>query len=102
MNSVDSVCPWEEVSSGAFYATILDWRAWSVASNSSTLWTVAYQAPLSMELSSKNTGVGCHAFLQGIFPIQGLNPWLLRLPHKKAGSLPLAPPGKPQEMDACT
>ena len=22
----------------------------------------------------KNTGVGCHALLQGIFPIQGLNP----------------------------
>ena len=26
----------------------------------------------------KNTGVGCHFFLQGIFPIQGWNP---RLPH---------------------
>ena len=26
----------------------------------------------------KNTGVGCHALLQGIFPTQGLNP---RLPH---------------------
>ena len=26
----------------------------------------------------KNTGVGCHALLQGIFPIQGLN---LGLPH---------------------
>ena len=26
----------------------------------------------------KNTGVGCHAFLQGIFPTQGLNPGL---PH---------------------
>ena len=26
----------------------------------------------------KNTGVGCHACLQGIFPIQGLNPGL---PH---------------------
>ena len=26
----------------------------------------------------KNTGVGCHFFLQGIFPIQGLSP---RLPH---------------------
>ena len=26
----------------------------------------------------KNTGVGCHALLQGIFPIQGLNPGL---PH---------------------
>ena len=25
----------------------------------------------------KNTGVGCHAFLQGIFPIQELNPGLL-------------------------
>ena len=26
----------------------------------------------------KNTGVGCHAFPQGIFPTQGLNPGL---PH---------------------
>ena len=25
---------------------------------------------------SKNTGVGCHALLQGIFPTQGLNPGL--------------------------
>ena len=25
----------------------------------------------------KNTGVGCHSFLQGIFPTQGLNPGLL-------------------------
>ena len=25
----------------------------------------------------KNTGVGCHALLQGIFPNQGLNPDLL-------------------------
>ena len=25
----------------------------------------------------KNTGVGCHAFLQGIFPTQGLNIGLL-------------------------
>ena len=25
----------------------------------------------------KNTGVGCHALLQGIFPIQGSNPGLL-------------------------
>ena len=27
--------------------------------------------------SGKNTGVGCHALLQGIFPIQGSNPGLL-------------------------
>ena len=95
MNSVDSVCPWEEVSSGAFYATILDWRAWSVASNSSTPWTVAYQAPLSMGFSSKNTGVGCHFLLQGTLPTQGLNPCLLCLMHWPADSLPLAPPRNP-------
>ena len=41
------------------------------------LWTVAHQGPLSMGFSSKNTGVGCHALLQGIFPIQGSNPGLL-------------------------
>ena len=30
---------------------------------------LAHQAPLSMESSGKNTGVGCHSFLQGIFSI---------------------------------
>ena len=29
----------------------------------------------------KNTGVGCHFLLQGIFPTQGLNPHLLCLLH---------------------
>ena len=43
----------------------------------------------------KNTGVGCHALLQGIFPTQGLNLHLLCLLHGQAGSLPLVPPGKP-------
>ena len=33
--------------------------------------------PLTMEFSSKNTGVGCHSLLQGIFLIQGWNPGLL-------------------------
>ena len=28
------------------------------------------------ESPGKNTGVGCHAFLQGIFPTQGSNPGL--------------------------
>ena len=28
------------------------------------------------DYSGQNTGVGCHALLQGIFPIQGLNPGL--------------------------
>ena len=47
----------------------------------STLWTVAHQTPLSMEFSSRNTGVGSHFLLQGIFPIQGSNPRLLHLLH---------------------
>ena len=43
----------------------------------------------------KNTGVGCYALLQGIFPTQGLNPSIFCLLHWQADSLPLAPPGKP-------
>ena len=41
-----------------------------------------------------NTGAGCHAFLQGIFPTQGSNPGLLQLLHWQADSLPLAQPRK--------
>ena len=46
-----------------------------------TPWTVAHQAALSMGFPSKNTGVGCHAPLQGIFPTQGSNLHLLCLLH---------------------
>ena len=42
-----------------------------------TLWTVAYQASLSMRFSGKSTGVGCHFLLQGIFLTQGWNSGLL-------------------------
>ena len=37
----------------------------------------------------KNTGVGCHFLLPGIFPTQGLKPCLLCLLHWQADSLPL-------------
>ena len=37
----------------------------------------------------KNTGVGCHALLQGVFPTQGLNPCLLRVLHWRGNSVPL-------------
>ena len=43
----------------------------------------------------KNTGVGCHALLQGIFPTQILNSGLLCLLRWQADSLPLASLGKP-------
>ena len=39
----------------------------SVVSNSATPWTIAHQAPLSRDSPGKNTGVVCHALLQGIF-----------------------------------
>ena len=47
-------------------------------------------------LQGKNTGVGCHALLQGVFPRQGWNPCLLCLLCWPVGSLLLAPPRKPQ------
>ena len=37
-------------------------------------WTIAPQAPLSWNSPGKNTGVGSHSLLQGIFPTQELNP----------------------------
>ena len=61
-----------------------------------TLQTVAQQAHLSGDSPGKNTGVGCCALFQGVFPTQGLNPGLLHLLHWQVGSLPLAPPGKPK------
>ena len=42
-------------------------------------WTAALQAPLSMEFSGENTGVGSHFLLQGIFLNQGWTPHLLHL-----------------------
>ena len=48
-----------------------------------------------MDFPGKNTGVGCHLLLQGIFSTQGSNPRLLCLLHWQGDSLPLAPPGKP-------
>ena len=46
--------------------------------------------------------LGCHALLQGIFPIQGSNLRLLCLLHWQAGSLPQAPPGKPYTIHNST
>ena len=52
-------------------------------------------APLSWDSPGKDTGAGCHALLQGVFPTQGSNLCLLCLLHWQAASLPLAPLGKP-------
>ena len=66
----------------------------SHVSLSATPWTAARQAPLSMGFPGKNTGVGCHFLLQGIFLTHGLNPNLL---HWQVDSLPLWHLGSPRE-----
>ena len=43
----------------------------------------------------KNTGVGCYALLQGIFPTKGLNLHFLHLLHWQANSLLLSHQGSP-------
>ena len=44
----------------------------------------------------KNTRVGCHALLQGIFPTQGLNPGL---PHCRQILYPLSHQGSPRILE---
>ena len=51
----------------------------------------------SWYFASKNSGVGCYFFLQGIFLTPELNSYLQHLLHWQADSLPFEPPGKPKE-----
>ena len=52
--------------------------------------SVTCQAPLPWDFPAKNTGMGCHFLLQGIFWTQGSNQGLLSLRHWQTGSLPLS------------
>ena len=53
------------------------------------------RSSVHVDSPGRNTGVGCHALLQGVFSTQGSNPLLLPLSLWQAGPLPLATPGKP-------
>ena len=64
-----------------------------------TLQTISTSSSLKGNSPGKNTGVGCCAFLQGIFPTQGSNPHLLYLLHWAAGTLPLTPLGEPHNRN---
>ena len=57
-----------------------------------TPWTIDHQAVLSMGFSRQEYRSGLPFPTPGIFPNQGPT-WVLL--HWQAGSLPLAPPGKP-------
>ena len=54
-----------------------------------SLWPHGLPPTSPWDFLGKNTGVGCHFLLQGIFPIQGFNPRLLHLLHWQACSLSL-------------
>ena len=57
-----------------------------------TPWTIPTRILCPWNSPGKNTGVGSHSFLQGIFPTLGLN---LGLPHFRQIFLPSESPGKP-------
>ena len=60
------------------------------------LWPARLLCP--RDSPGKNTGVGCHFLLQGIFPTQESHPGFLHSgesPALQAGSLPTEPTGKP-------
>ena len=56
-----------------------------------TPWTVATRLLCPCDSLGKDTGVCCHALLQGTVPVQGLNPCLSHLLQCHAGTLPLEP-----------
>ena len=60
-----------------------------------TPWTVAHQAPLSMEFPRQEYWSGCHFLLQGIFPKQGSKLRLLYLLCWQVDTLPLCCLGSP-------
>ena len=50
-----------------------------MSDSSAMLRVIARQVLCPWGFPGRNTGVGCHFLLQRIFPIQELNPYLLRL-----------------------
>ena len=68
---------------------------WNRSVMSNSLWIPWMEEPARQAPPGKNTGVGCHFFLQGILPTQGSNPGLLHCRH----SLPSEPPRAPMLME---
>ena len=60
-----------------------------------TPWTIACQAPLSVEFSQARIMEWIVIPTPGDLPDPGINPHLLHLLHGQAGSLPLVAPEKP-------
>ena len=63
-----------------------------------TPWTVAHQAPLSMEFSRQEYLGGCHFLLQRLSLTKGSNLHLLCLLHWQVNSLSLGHLGSPDDI----
>ena len=58
----------------------------SVVSDYATLWTIVHKASsVHGDSLGKNTGVDCHALLQGDFPYPGIEPLSLMSPAFASG-----------------
>ena len=91
-----TLCDPMDYTHGILQTGILEWVAFPFSRRSSQprdQTKVSCIAGRSLPAESpgkpKNTGLGCHFLLQGIFPSQGLNLHLLCLLHWQADSLPL-------------
>ena len=62
-------------------------------------WTVAHQAPLSVEFSRQGYWSGLPFPPQGILPTQGSNPRLLHLLHGQMNSLPVSHLGSQDTLE---
>ena len=81
---------------GSIYAYVCVLSHFSHVQLYATLWTLAHQAPLSMEFSQARIPSGkfwCHLLFQEIFLIQESNLHPLCLLNWQSGYLALAPPG---------
>ena len=91
---ITELCLWENVSEWCLI-TFLDFfkvKSLSHVQLFATPWTIAHQAPPSMEFSGQEYWSEVPFPFQGIFLTQGLNPGLL---HCKQ-TLPSEPPGNPK------
>ena len=66
-------CLENPVDKGAWQATVCSVQSLSRVRLFATPWTVATRLLCPWDSPGKNTGVGCHFLLQGIFPTQGSN-----------------------------
>ena len=64
-------------SSWSHKLVVVVFSCWVMSDSFATPWIVTCQALSPWDFPGKNTRIGCHFLLQGIFPTQGLNLYLL-------------------------